>query len=116
MFNTSGRSKNRGGEMKKIVGLILLLCLMSMLSVLVDVSAETGVREVRPKKVQKDTTGDGKVDRVEYYDETGSILKIEADSSGDGQLDEWVYYDNGVLIRAEKDTTGDGNPDTWIDY
>jgi hypothetical protein len=102
--------------MKKIVGLILLLCLMSMLSVLVDVSAETGVREVRPKKVQKDTTGDGKVDRVEYYDETGSILKIEADSSGDGQLDEWVYYDNGVLIRAEKDTTGDGNPDTWIDY
>jgi hypothetical protein len=102
--------------MKRTLSIFLAVVMAVMVFVPEVFSAENITREIRPRKVEKDTNADGNVDRVEHYDESGMITSIEADSTGNGQIDEWIYYDEGVLARAEKDTTGDGKPDTWMEY
>lgn len=75
-----------------------------------------GSAKVYPKKVQVDTDYDGKIDRVEVYDDTGSIQKVESDTDKDGKIDEWITYKDGKAVRSEKDTNNDGKMDIWIDY
>ena len=72
--------------------------------------------QIMPKKVQVDTTGDGKPDRTEYYDDAGQVTKVEADTNGDGIVDETVIYENGKPVKSIKDTNKDGKPDVWIDF
>ena len=77
---------------------------------------QAGEEALAPKKVQVDSNYDGVVDRLEYYDKSGQIIRVESDTDFDGRYDEWVYYKNGKVEKAEKDTNGDGKPDTWIEY
>lgn len=71
--------------------------------------------KIMPKKVQVDSNFDGKVDRIETYDNAGKPNKIEADNDFDGIMDETLVYQNGKPYKTEKDTNKDGKPDMWID-
>jgi len=73
-------------------------------------------KQFTPKKVQVDSNYDGKVDRVETYDETGQIEKVEADTNNNGKIDEWVIYKAGKPVKKEKDSNEDGKADVWVDY
>lgn len=82
--------------------------------------AQTGPADVAkqftPKKVEVDRNFDGKVDRVEYYDQTGQIMKVEEDNAGKGVFNETIIYKNGVPVKKEKDTNFDGKPDVFVSY
>lgn len=71
---------------------------------------------IMPRRAEIDTNGDGKVDRIENYDDNGVIQSVKSDTNFDGTYDEWLYYENGKLIKAAKDTNGDGKEDTWLTY
>jgi len=91
---------------------------------------------------RSDLNEDGTLDRWEYYDERGNLIKvgfaragdgrqdawafagadakverIEISSSGDPQrIDRWERYHDGVLVSAEDDTNGDGRADKSDTY
>jgi hypothetical protein len=93
----------------------------------------------RPVRVEADTNGDDVIDRWEYYDARGEVLRIGGSTQGDGREDMWVRvrgaartvdisstrdgridrretYDGNVLVRTESDTDGDGVPDRWEEF
>ena len=96
----------------------------------------------RPVRSRSDLDEDGKLDRWEYYDDKGGLVKVGFSRKQDGRpdawafsgpdgkvqrvevsstsdekkIDRWEYYENGVLVRAEEDTNGDGKPDKWETY
>ncbi|MFA5431235.1 MAG: hypothetical protein WC329_08765, partial [Candidatus Omnitrophota bacterium] len=49
--------------------------------------------QVKPKEAKVDRNYDGVIDRIEYYDSKGTILRVETDTNNDGKMDEWVYYE-----------------------
>jgi hypothetical protein len=95
----------------------------------------------RPVLTRMDRDEDGTVDRWEYYDQAGKLVKvgfsratpgkpdawayssagpeqierIEISSTGDAnRIDRWERYAAGnVLIEADEDTDRDGRPDKW---
>ena len=96
----------------------------------------------RPLRSRVDLDEDGKIDRWEYYDGSGALLKVGFSRKHEGKPDAWAfsrpdgslehveisstadesridrreYYEAGVLARAEEDTTGDGRIDKWETY
>ena len=96
----------------------------------------------RPVSARQDLDEDGRMDRWEYYNEAGTLVKVglsrrdrgtpdtwaypdaqgqiqrvEVSSSGDEtKIDRWETYGGNVLTRAEEDTNGDGRPDKWQEY
>lgn len=94
------------------IKVILVLCIFVVCTYFVQAEEEA----LAPRKVQVDSNFDGVIDRIEYYDESGQVIRVESDTDFDGIYDEWVYYRNGKVEKAEKDTNGDGKPDTWIEY
>jgi antitoxin component YwqK of YwqJK toxin-antitoxin module len=102
----------------------------------------TDMDGTKPLRSRIDLDEDGKIDRWEYYDDKGALLKvgfsrkndgvadawafsradgtvarIEISSKGDEKkLDRWEWYEGGALVRAEEDTNGDGRPDKWETY
>lgn len=81
------------------------------------VAAETAdSQKIFPKKVEADTNYDGKIDRLEYYQDN-KIEHTEADTDFDGQMDDWTYYGaDGKPAKSERDTNKDGKADTWFTY
>ncbi len=73
-------------------------------------------KQIVPKKVQMDTNYDGKVDRVEIYDNGGQISRLESDTNNDTIIDEWITFENGSPSKKEKDTNGDGKADVFVEY
>ncbi len=93
-------------------------------------------------RTEVDTDEDGQIDRWEFADERGRIVRTawsrakngRADAwalideegrpvrawmsaSGDeSRPDRWEYYEGGALVRSEDDTTGSGRPDRWDTY
>lgn len=86
-----------------------------------------------------DVTGDGRVDRWEYYRPDGTLARLGTSSAFDGIEDTWVVQDgttthvevstrrdgfidrretqeSGVLQRSEQDINFDGQPDQWAFY
>jgi antitoxin component YwqK of YwqJK toxin-antitoxin module len=96
----------------------------------------------RPLRSRSDLDEDGKLDRWEYYDDKGGLIKVGFSRKQDGHPDAWAfsgpdgkvqrveisstsdekkidrreYYEAGVLVRAEEDGNGDGKPDKWETY
>src|SRR5262249_36891077 len=96
----------------------------------------------RPVRTRIDRNEDGKLDRWEYYDEHGKLVKVGFSRKDDGKADAWAYsgpggtverieissiadehkidrwehYDAAGLTSAEEDTNGDGIPDKWETY
>jgi hypothetical protein len=102
----------------------------------------TDMDGARPILSRIDLDEDGKIDRWEYYDEKGQLLKVGFSRKNDGKpdawaysgpdgrvlrieissvgdehrIDRWEYYDAAGLVRADEDTNGDGRPDKWETY
>lgn len=65
-------------------------------------------------KSYADTTGDGRYDYIQEYDEAG-MKKYEAlDFNGDGLIDDHYFYSRDILLRREIDTNYDGRVDVWV--
>src|SRR6478609_5165632 len=66
---------------------------------------------------ETDLNLDGKIDMVNYYDDTGSqIVLEEIDGDLDGKFDMTVYYNQGKRVRDEIDTNFDQRADVWKYY
>lgn len=102
----------------------------------------TDMDGARPLRSRIDLDEDGKIDRWEYYDETGALTKVgfsrrqgtvpdawafsgpdgkiarvESSSTADEtRIDRRETYEQGTISRAETDTNGDGRPDQWETY
>lgn len=100
------------------------------------IDVRTYMRNGRPTRLEGDTNGDGIVDRWEYYDASGALLRIGGSTESDGREDTWVrtmgeerhveistrrdgivdrleVYHGERLVRTESDTNHDGLPDMW---
>ena len=66
----------------------------------------------KPRQVETDADFDGKIDRWQYYSETGVAEKEGYSRKGTTQPDTWQYFDaKGNLTRREIDENGDGKVD-----
>jgi len=96
----------------------------------------------RPVSARQDLDEDGRMDRWEYYNSDGTLVKVglsrkdrgapdtwaypnaqgliervEVSSTGDEKkIDRWESYSGNVLGTAEEDTNADGRPDKWEEY
>jgi antitoxin component YwqK of YwqJK toxin-antitoxin module len=96
----------------------------------------------KPLRSRIDLDEDGKIDRWEYYDDKGGLLKVGFSRRQDGTVDAWAFsgpdgtvarveisstgderkidrrefYAGGSLIRVEEDSNGDGRVDKWETY
>jgi len=102
----------------------------------------TDMDGAKPLRSRIDLDEDGKIDRWEYYDDQGKLMKvgfsrnntgkpdawgfpgpdgriarIEVSSTGDEKkIDRWELYNEAGLSRVELDTNADGRVDTWETY
>jgi hypothetical protein len=102
----------------------------------------TDMDGARPLRSRIDQDENGVMDRWEYYDDQGKLLKVGfsransgkpdawAFSGPDGQVsrveisstadehkvDRWEFYNGSVLARVELDTNDDGRVDKWETY
>jgi hypothetical protein len=95
----------------------------------------------RVKQIELDSNGNGTVDRWDFYDAGGKIVKVglsraddgvmdavavyasdqrlqqlEVSTRRDGRFDRIEFYEAGQLTRAEEDTDADGLVDKWESY
>ena len=98
----------------------------------------------RPVLTRTDRDEDGKIDRWEYLDSNGKLVKVGFSRKNDGKPDAWAFgsadgkqiqrieisstsddkeidrwerYGAGnVLVEADEDTDGDGTADKWETY
>lgn len=102
----------------------------------------TDMDGTKPLRSRADLDEDGKIDRWEYYDDTGALAKVGFSRKQDGAPDAWAFagpdgqiarveisssgdpnridrreqYENGIMVRAEVDSNADGRPDQWETY
>ena len=102
----------------------------------------TDMDGARPLRSRIDLNEDGVIDRWEYYDDQGKLLKVGFSRNGNGKpdawgfsgpdgkvsrveisstgdehkIDRWEFYENDVLVRVELDTNDDGKVDKWETY
>ena len=95
-----------------------------------------------PVFTKADLDEDGTLDRWEYYDEQGQLIKVGFSRSGNGKPDAWAFsgadgkvqrveissagddkridrwerYERDALVGAEEDTNRDGHADRWSTY
>ena len=95
----------------------------------------------RVKHIEIDSSGNGAIDRWDFYDAEGRVarvgmsrrddgvmdavavmgpdqhlLRMEVSTRRDGRFDRVESYQAGRLARAEEDTDGDGRVDKWETY
>lgn len=89
--------------MKKFVALLVVSAVF--LSVGICMAAESQKLSTSQKQAMVDRNGDGKIDGVDIYDESGKVVKRGYDSDGDMMVDNWEAYDEntGLPIVVESD-------------
>jgi hypothetical protein len=71
----------------------------------------------RIERVEVSSIGDHtKIDRREYYDADGRMVRAEEDAGMDGTVDKWETYENGIVATAAFDENADGRPDRRLTY
>jgi hypothetical protein len=103
------------------------------------IDIRTYMRHGRPVRLEADVNRDGFVERWEYYDARGALLRIGGSTQDDGREDTWVrvegtrrfvdvasardgwidrheVYEAGTLVRAECDSNRDGLVDRWEEF
>jgi hypothetical protein len=78
----------------------------------------TDMSGTKPLRSRIDLDEDGKVDRWEYYDESGALLKVGFSRTKDEKPDAWAYAGaDGKVDRVEISSTGDEHKiDRWEHY
>ena len=52
-----------------------------------------------------------------FYDEKGNVSRQEKDTNGDGKMDRWIFFNTeGKIDRVEQDENFDGKPDISFFY
>jgi hypothetical protein len=103
------------------------------------IDVRTYMRAGRPVRLEGDANGDGVIDRWEYYDSHGALVRIGSSTTADGREDAWILttgderrielsterdgivdrrevYRGSELVRTESDTNHDGLPDAWEEF
>jgi hypothetical protein len=103
------------------------------------IEARTYMRRGRPVRLEADANANGFIERWEYYDATGALLRIGGSTHDDGREDMWVraegarrfvdvasahdrwidrreVYEADTLVRAESDSNRDGLADRWEEF
>lgn len=71
----------------------------------------------RVERIEISSVADeNRIDRWEFYDEAGTLVRAEEDTNQDGVVDKWETYANGVVQTAAFDENGDGKPDRRLTY
>jgi len=102
--------------MKTVACAIILGLFFVGTSFAADKGNVTKVVKINPKEIKLDRDYDGKIDRTEFYDANGVIVRTETDVDGNGVIDEIVYYKAGSPVKGEKDVDNDGNMETTLFY
>src|SRR5258708_38945614 len=69
----------------------------------------TDMDGTKPLRSRIDLDEDGKIDRWEYYDDKGALLKVGFSRQQDGRPDAWaVPGPDGKIVRVEISSTADG--------
>jgi hypothetical protein len=102
----------------------------------------TDMDGARPIRSRIDVDEDGRIDRWEYYDSAGRLVKVGfsrqrrdkpdawaysrqdgslervdvSSTSDEDRIDRHEYYENGRMVRSEEDANRDGRIDTWTTY
>lgn len=78
----------------------------------------TDMDGTRPVMSRIDLDEDGKIDRWEYYDAEGKLLKVGFSRKNDGKPDAWAFAGpDGTVSRVEISSTGDEKKiDRWEHY
>jgi hypothetical protein len=80
--------------MKKLA--VLLVVLAVFLSVGICVAAESQHLSTSSKHQMVDRNGDGKIDGVDIYDESGKVVERGFDSNENMRVDRWETYDENT--------------------
>jgi hypothetical protein len=76
----------------------------------------TDMDGAKPLQSRIDSDEDGTIDRWEYYDEKGALVKVGYSRQKNGNVDAWAFSGpDGTVVRVETedDTNEDGRPDKW---
>ncbi len=78
----------------------------------------TDMDGMRPLRSRIDLDEDGKIDRWEYYDADGKLLKVGFSRKNNGKPDAWAYSGpDGTVDRVEISSTSDEHKiDRWEHY
>jgi antitoxin component YwqK of YwqJK toxin-antitoxin module len=78
----------------------------------------TDMDGTRPLRSRIDLDEDGKIDRWEYYDDNGKLVKVGFSRKNDGKVDAWAFAGpDGKIDRVEISSTGDEKKiDRWEHY
>ncbi len=61
----------------------------------------------RPLRWQRDTTGDGRMDTDQRY-EDGCLRSVTRDTTGDGRVNQWQTFEDDLPCEQRQDADGDG--------
>ncbi len=68
----------------------------------------------RLERIERDSNNDGKVDQISHHAGQKNPALVEVDSDFDGHIDRWEYYQpDGKLVKIGATRQG-GAPDTWV--
>ena len=89
--------------MKKLVVLFALILCIVFAGTAFAVPQD---QKVSTKQVMVDRNGDGKIDGVDIYDESGKVVKRGYDTNGDGMVEQWETYDQntGLPVITKSDS------------
>ena len=73
------------------------------------------LRADRPFEREIDENSDGKIDRVENF-QNGRVAAVGIDSDGDGKIERWQTWVGGRMVSEEIDIDGDGISDRRLRY
>ena len=85
-----------------LLAVIIMFCTAS---IGICVAAESQHLSTKPKQVMVDRNGDGKIDGVDIYDDSGKVVKRGYDKNADGYVDAWETTDEntGMPIVTQSD-------------
>ena len=66
--------------------------------------------QLNRKQVLESSSGNTKETRYYASDE---LIRVERDTTGDSKVDYWEYYEQGILERIGRDFNADGRADSW---
>ena len=91
--------------MKRLV--LAVVVLLFVVSIGICIAADSQHLSTKPKQVLVDRNGDGKIDGVDIYDDSGKVVKRGYDTNGDMKVDKWETYDQntGMPIVVESDNS-----------
>jgi hypothetical protein len=69
-----------------------------------------------PSRFEADYNFDGRVDRVDHFDEVGILISSESDVDFNGTLETRSSFESGVAARSESDTDDNGAQDYVVEF